>query len=110
MLSALLTRALERSRRLSVRTAIAQVPSLPARVEAVLWHLADRWGRREAGRVVLQFRLSQGLLAELAAAHPRTSVNVALRHLADRGVVATTPDGRLALCGQPPGHVELLSA
>jgi CRP-like cAMP-binding protein len=101
VLSELAARAVERSRALAVRMAIAQIPNLEARIELLLWHLADRWGRRERGKVTLPVRLPQGLLAELACAH-RTSVNSALRELVCRGVVESQGTGRWALVGDPP--------
>ena len=74
VLSELATRAVQRSRSLALRMAIAQLPNLEQRLHLLLWHLADRWGRRERGTVVLPLRLTQGLLAELISAQ-RTSVN-----------------------------------
>jgi hypothetical protein len=84
--------------------AIAQLPSLEARIELLLWHLADRWGRRQGGKVILPVRLPQGLLAELICAH-RTSVNGAIRELTRRGVIETQGVGRWALISEPPTAV-----
>ena len=41
----LLGRALNRARELDLNMAIAQLPLLELRLLALLWHLADRWGR-----------------------------------------------------------------
>ena len=41
----LTSRTLRRSRHLAVLLAVAAMPRLDARLLAVLWHLADRWGR-----------------------------------------------------------------
>ncbi len=109
VLGELAGRAIQRSRSLTVRLAIAQVPNLEARLELLFWHLADRWGRRESGLTVLQLRLPQGLLGELACAQ-RTSVNAALKQLAVRGVLEQQGIGRWALQGRPPPDLGQLDA
>ena len=96
-------RALNRSRALVLRLAIAQIPHLADRVHLMLWHLADRWGRRENGSVTVGLRLPQDLLAELVSAR-RSSVNAALKALARSGVIDTR-DGIWVLRGDPPGEV-----
>ncbi|MDQ3934171.1 MAG: helix-turn-helix domain-containing protein [Actinomycetota bacterium] len=103
VLPRLAARAIDRSRALVLRLAIAQIPNMPERVHLLLWHLADRWGRREAGSVVLQLRLPQDLIAELLGAH-RSSVNSALHDLAERGVIERRGVA-WALCGDPPGDL-----
>ena len=103
VLPRLAARAIDRSRALVLRLAIAQSPSMSERVHLLLWHLADRWGHREGGRVLLGLRLSQDLLSELLGAH-RSSVNAALTDLADRGVIERQR-GTWALCGDPPGDL-----
>ncbi len=67
-------------------------------------HLADRWGRREHGTVVLSLRLTQGLLAELVSAR-RTSVNTALKQLVAHGTLERRGTARWALRGDPPDHL-----
>jgi hypothetical protein len=96
-------RAINRSRALVLRLAITQIPHLADRVHLMLWHLADRWGRRENGSVTVGLRLPQDLLAELVSAQ-RTSVNSALRGLARRGVIESRA-GVWVLCGDPPGEL-----
>jgi len=84
-----------------VRLAIAQLPNLESRLHLLMWHLADRWGRRELDGVVLPLRLSQGLLAELVAA-TRSSVNTALRRLTADGVLRQRDDRTWLLIVEPP--------
>jgi len=84
--------------------AIAQLPSLEQRLHPLLWHLADRWGRREQGAVVISLRLTQSLLAELISAQ-RTSVNTALKQLIAHGTLERRGTARWALRGDPPGHL-----
>src|SRR4051812_4006730 len=111
----LLARAVEGSHVLLARLAIAQMPRLDRRLLAMFWHLADRWGRVEPGRVVVPVPVSHSVLAELVCAQ-RPSVSVALKHLIDDGNVERLPGG-WALFGGPPslptvapsvGHVAAL--
>lgn len=97
----LAARMIQRSRALALRLAMAQAPSVTDRAHVLLWHLADRWGRRERGRVALELRLSQDVLGDLIGAH-RSSVNAALRELVEQGAIEMH-DGRWDLCGDPPG-------
>jgi CRP-like cAMP-binding protein len=99
---ALMDRALRRGDSLALRLALAQEPRLGDRIELVLWHLAERWGRVEPRGVRVPLRLSHQLIGELVCAQ-RPSVTRALRELAaaDR-VVACGNDGWL-LRGCPRG-------
>lgn len=99
-LAQLAGRLLRRSGDLALRSALSQTPNLETRLELVFWHLADRWGRRQDGRVILDVPLSQGLLGELVGAR-RTSVNTALQQLARRGRIVLE-SGQWALCTAPP--------
>jgi hypothetical protein len=103
VLPRLAARAIDRSRALVLRLAITQNPNMSERVHLLLWHLADRWGRREAGQVLLGLRLSQDLLGELLGAH-RSSINAALHDLTERGAIERRA-GTWALCGDPPGDL-----
>ncbi len=97
----LMHRLVERCHALSERLAIASIPSLPERMLALLWHLADRWGRVEPGGVLLPVRLSHQLLAELACAQ-RPSVSVALKHVVAAGGATRGSDGRWTLASPAP--------
>jgi CRP-like cAMP-binding protein len=99
-------RAIQRVHAGSLRMAIAQVPTLEHRLHLLLWHLADRWGRRSAGAVALTVRLPHEVLAELVSAQ-RSSVGPAIRRLEAQGIIVTRPDGRLELRGDPPGDLLL---
>ena len=100
-------RLVQRSHALADRLAIAQIPRLEARLLALLWHLADRWGRRSPGRVSIRLRLCHETLANLACAQ-RPSVSVALRNLCEAGRIARGPEGGWDLFGAPAGESELL--
>jgi CRP/FNR family cyclic AMP-dependent transcriptional regulator len=89
-------RTLWRSRALAVQLALASEPHLDARLELLLWHLADRWGRREDGAVVLRLPLTCDLLAELAGAE-RSAVSRTISRLARTDILTRRDDGTLVL-------------
>ena len=106
ILAELASRFVQRSHALADRLAIAQIPRLDARLLALLWHLADRWGRREHGRVSIPLRLCHDTLADLACAQ-RPSVSLALRELRSAGRIARSPGGGWELFGAPLAEREL---
>jgi CRP/FNR family transcriptional regulator, cyclic AMP receptor protein len=103
----LLSRAMNRARALDFSMAIAQLPLLEARLLAMLWHLADRWGVPIDGGMQVPIRLTHGLLATMVLAR-RPSVSTALAELDRRGLVTRSGDGWL-LRGAPPTDLHLLS-
>lgn len=99
------SRTVQRARSLSATMAIAQEPTVEARLELLLWHLADRFGRVRPGGVFIPLTLTHSVLARLVAAR-RPSTTTALGRLRNRGVVERRPDGWV-LHGEPPnGTVE----
>jgi CRP-like cAMP-binding protein len=70
------------------------------RVHLLLCHLAERWGTRVDGDVLVPVDLPQKTLGELVCA-TRPRVSAALRELVARGLVSRTTDG-WALHGVPP--------
>jgi hypothetical protein len=104
VLAELNRRTLLRSRALALRLALVEEPCLETRLEMLLWHLADRWGRREPDALVLLLPLNRDSAAELANANP-SAVGRALERLAERGRFARRPDGAFALLGDPPAAV-----
>lgn len=94
---------------MACQLAITGIRDLAARLLVMLWHLADRWGRRERGSVVLTVPLPHGLLADLVRAE-RESVTRRLRVLRERGLVERRPDGLWVLHGGPPTALEHLEA
>lgn len=95
---ALLDRGLGRARSLSMRLAIVGVPNLATRVRLLLWHLADNYGRVTERGVVLDLRLSHGVLAELVSAS-RPSVSKAIKDLERRGELSRSATGGYVLHG-----------
>jgi CRP/FNR family transcriptional regulator, cyclic AMP receptor protein len=97
---ALVDRAMLRSRRLALTMAAVQHPRVDDRLLAVLWQLADRWGRRGPGGVTVEVPLTHELLAELVAAR-RPSVTTALSALVAAGRIER--EGPVwTLLGDPP--------
>jgi CRP/FNR family transcriptional regulator, cyclic AMP receptor protein len=101
VLGALAARGLRRNDSLALLLATAQVRELADRLHVILWHLAERWGRRTAAGVVLTLPLTQELLAGLACAR-RTSVSAALGTLERRRVLQRRSRSELVLFESPP--------
>jgi CRP/FNR family transcriptional regulator, cyclic AMP receptor protein len=96
----LIGRLAERSERLATTQAIAQLTGVDRRLRALLWHLAERWGRVTPEGVVVGLALSHTMLAQLTGAR-RPTVSTALAHLAARQEVRRLPDGSWLLLGEP---------
>jgi CRP/FNR family transcriptional regulator, cyclic AMP receptor protein len=97
----LIDRAAEQLLRGGVLKAIAQLPRVEDRMEAMFWELADRWGRVTPGGVVVPLRLTHDLLARLVGGR-RPTVSLALRVLADRGTLTRQRDGSWLLTAALP--------
>ena len=98
---ALLERAIRRSRWLVVQSAVATLVGVEKRVLTLLWHIAEKWGRIEGGRIVIAVPLTHQLLAVMTGAS-RTYVTQALGALAESGKVSRRTDGCFVLEGGPP--------
>jgi CRP/FNR family transcriptional regulator, cyclic AMP receptor protein len=79
-------RATERAQTLAFNVAIHCLRHVHLRLLALLWHLADRFGRVTADGTQVPLPLSHADLAELVGAQ-RPSVSVALKRLAGEGLV-----------------------
>jgi CRP/FNR family cyclic AMP-dependent transcriptional regulator len=101
--SRLIARALRRSRRLALHIAIVHQPKVQARLQMLLWHLADRWGTVRADGVMMPVRLTHETLAELIAAR-RPTVSSAIGALERTGMLERTSEGWL-LHGSPSGEL-----
>ena len=104
----LVARALERARNLSINMAIVHQARVHVRLQMLLWHLADRWGRVRSEGVILPLHLTHAVLADLVAAR-RPTVTTALTQLDQAGAGAPSDDGWL-LSGEPPGELLELQA
>jgi CRP/FNR family transcriptional regulator, cyclic AMP receptor protein len=99
--ASLLDRAARRAERLVVMQAIAHLTRVDDRLLALLWCLAERWGRVVPEGVVVSLRLSHRTLAGMVGAR-RPSVTTALGQLMARGELQRRADGDWILCGDAP--------
>jgi CRP-like cAMP-binding protein len=90
----LITRATERARLLAFQHAASHVPGLTARLGALLWSFAERWGRVTPDGVLVPIRLTHQTLSELVGA-ARPSVSTALKQLEHDGIVERRQQGWL---------------
>ena len=97
----LIDRAARRAERLVVMQAIAHLTRVDDRLLALLWCLAERWGRVVPGGVLVSLRLSHRTLAGMVGAR-RPSVTTALGQLMARGDLERRVDGEWLLTGEPP--------
>lgn len=103
---ALVERTAWHARSLELRLAISQIPQLKSRLNVMLWHLADRFGRVDHHGVLIPLHLSREVLAELVGAR-REPVSRRLKELASAGTVIR--DGRgWRLSGAPPAALSAI--
>ena len=101
ILASLLDRAAQRAERLVVLQAIAHLTRVDDRLLALLWCLAERWGRVLPDGVLISLPLSHRTLAGMVGAR-RPSVTTALGRLIARDALERRPDGRWVLLGGAP--------
>jgi CRP-like cAMP-binding protein len=104
LMARLIARTLRRSRWLAILLTISSMPRVDARVQALLWHLADRWGHVTLDGVVVPARLTHDMIGRLVGAH-RPSVTTALSELTREGRLSRVPEGWL-LHGDPPSAAD----
>jgi CRP/FNR family cyclic AMP-dependent transcriptional regulator len=97
----LIDRATRRAERLVVMQAIAHLTRVDDRLLALLWCLAERWGRVVPSGVLVSLRLSHRTLAGMIGAR-RPSVTTALGQLMARGELERRSDGEWLLRGEAP--------
>lgn len=106
--AALIGRCLERSRRLSLQSAINALPRIEERVEVTLWELAYRFGRVTREGIVVNLPISHSQLADIVAAQ-RPSVSTAVVSLEDQGRIVRKDRRTLLLRGEPPAMPSALA-
>jgi CRP-like cAMP-binding protein len=94
-------RATRRAERLVIMQALGHLTRVDDRLLAMLWCLAERWGRVVPGGVAVNLRLPHRTLAGMVGAR-RPSVTTALGQLIARGDIERRPDGGWILRGAPP--------
>jgi hypothetical protein len=107
--TALVARAVKRSRALAVQLAICNLPRVETRLLLLMWHLADRWGRVSRDGVVLPLGLTHRMLASLVGAR-RPTVTTALKQLTEQSRIARRADGSWVLRGDRPEELGQLYA
>ena len=95
-------RAARRAERLVVMQAIAHLTRVDDRLLALLWCLAERWGRVVPGGVLVSLRLPHRTLAGMVGAR-RPSVTTALGQLMARGEIERRADGGVDPARRPAG-------
>jgi CRP-like cAMP-binding protein len=107
--TALMGRAIKRSRRLAVQLAICNLQRVETRLMLLMWNLAERWGRVSRNGIVLPLDLTHRLLASLVGAR-RPTVTTALKELTTQGRLSRREDGTWVLHGEPPPELNQLYA
>lgn len=92
LVAALFERLAAQEVRRDVHRALSQLPRVEDRIHALLWLLAERWGRVSPQGVTLHLRLTHELIGQLVGAK-RPTVSIALKELERRGVVCRRSDG-----------------
>ena len=90
-----------RAERLAVSQAISQITGVEMRIEALLWHLAERWGRVGTAGLIIPVPLSHRMIGSLIGAR-RPTVSSAITRLADDHRVLRRPDGSWLLTQPEP--------
>jgi CRP-like cAMP-binding protein len=96
LLLALHERLRVQERRLAVHAAVGKMRRIEDRVLALLWHLAERWGRVTGDGVVVPLALTHETIGRLCGAE-RPTVSLALTELSVRGDVRRRGDGAFVL-------------
>ena len=87
----------------ALHLAVCHIVGLDKRLETMLWHLAERWGRVSTEGVILPLRFSHEFLARLLGVR-RPSVTTAVSRLRQEGLVERRPDGSWLLHGSRPAE------
>jgi CRP-like cAMP-binding protein len=99
--SALMQRLLDRSRMLSMQSAINSLPRIEERLAITLWQFAYRFGRVTPDGIRLHLPVTHSQLAEIVCAQ-RPSVTTAIARMRDHGQVVLTSRHHWLLRGDPP--------
>lgn len=100
------SRLIHRSRCQAALLAISHVPRLEPRLLALLWHLADRFGRVEGPGVAMPVRLTHENLGSMVGGR-RPSVSRSMNRLLTGGFIATRPAGGWWMRGEAGAAIAL---
>ena len=101
VMAALVRRAVTRAQTLAVSLAISCITGLKLRLLALLWHLAERYGRVGRDGVSVPIPLTHQTIGRLVGA-TRPSVSTALKELEHEGRIGKRQGGGYILYGGPP--------
>jgi CRP/FNR family transcriptional regulator, cyclic AMP receptor protein len=104
LVSGLQVRAAQQADRLTTQLVICQLPRVDQRLLALMWLLAESWGRVTPSGTRLPLKLTHDALGALIGAR-RPTVTLALRELTERGAIVRQDQGWLLL-EAPPGASE----
>ncbi len=93
-------RLAEQEERLAVQLAICQLPRVDERLLALLWWLAEAWGRVTAAGTIVPLAMTHDVLGALIGAR-RPTVTLALGELTERGAIVRQDRGWLLLAPPP---------
>ncbi len=96
LLAGLYARMGEQCDRVATQLAICQLPRVEDRVLAILWMLAESWGRVTTSGTVLPLLLTHDIIGTLIGAR-RPTVTLALGELTQRGAIVQQKDSWLLL-------------
>ena len=103
-MTVILDRLNARAERLAVTQAISQITGVETRVESLLWHLAERWGRVGREGVIISIALSHRMIGAMVGAR-RPTVSTAIARLAEHERITRRADGTWLLTGSGPPPV-----
>lgn len=102
LFAALQIRMGEQYHRLATQLAVCQLPRVEDRLLALMWLLAESWGRVTPNGTIVPLALTHDALGELVGAR-RPTVTLALKELSDRGAVFRQDSAWLLLEPPPVG-------
>ena len=105
LLVGLYRRLTQQGERLAAQLLVCQLPRVEDRVLALLWLLAERWGRVTTAGTRLPLVLTHESIGTMVGAQ-RPTISLALRELTDRGALVREQDGWLLLA-PPPGSIDV---
>jgi hypothetical protein len=107
IITTLMDREASRAAWVALHLAVCHIVGLDKRLETMLWHLAERWGRVGKDGVIVPLRFSHEFLAKLVGVR-RPSVTSAISRLRQEGVLERRSDGFWLLHGRAPAPIDEL--
>jgi len=109
VVTAIVAAAIARAWSLAQLLAVSHLRRVDARLLALFWHLADRFGRVQRDGVTVPVRLTHEALGQIVGAQ-RPSVTTALNQLEGSGLVSRREGGGWLLHGDPPADLQFTTS